>query len=89
MNTRCKPGDLAFVNDSNKASHIGMVVKTERIDVEGTAQFGEPCWLVTFNGVVVGNNDEVLVGQAICPDRDLTPITGLPIDEEITDQVPA
>lgn len=82
----CKPGDLAYVVESGKKSHIGMVVKVERA---GSMDRRYPTWVVSFGGVVIGNSDEVLVGQAECYDRSLRPISGVPVHEEQRDEVTA
>lgn len=85
----CKPGDLAYVFASEKTSHIGMVVKVESLHVELTNYYRRTVWTCTFSGVVVGNNNEILVGEAACPDESLRPISGVPVHDEQLDEVHA
>jgi hypothetical protein len=86
MKLNCKPGDLAYVIDSEKPSHIGMVVRVVRPDPVWS---GDPSWVVSFSGVVIGNGGEVLVGEGTCWDSSLRPIGGVPVDEETHDEVAA
>lgn len=85
MNTRCKPGQYAYVVDSLKQSQIGVPVKIERLSY--LSFDGAAVWEISFSGVVVGIYNEVLVGNALCRDDCLRPISGLPLDEEIHDEL--
>jgi hypothetical protein len=92
MNARCKVNDLAIIIQSEISENIGRIVHIDRpFDQAFDGAFrwvasstGAPM-LGCFNGS--GVLVETLVG--VIEDYMLRPITGLPIDEEITDEVTA
>jgi hypothetical protein len=83
MNTRCKPGDIAYITDASpeNSAAIGRLV-----NVVGVCPFnGFPDWQVEFIGV----DPFPSFKTKSIDDAYLCPIGGVPVDEEILDEVPA
>ena len=80
----CKPQDLAYVVGSCIEEQNGMVVRVERMGVNG---FG--WWEVTFSGSVVTRAGKIANGIAQIHDDYLRPINGVPVTDDVHDEVPA
>lgn len=89
----CKPGDLAIiVHQSESAPNVGRIVEVIRFYGErGRGKW--PCWVVhassplnAFNALTKAPTKAV---DMIIPDAWLRPVSGLSIDEETRDEVPA
>lgn len=82
----CKPGDLAYVVGSSIEEQNGMIVTVERV-----GRNGMPWWVVSFRGFVITRQGHLANGSAQVPDEYLRPINGVPLDEEISEdmKVPA
>ena len=85
----CKPGDLAIVIRATTSARGKIVEVIERADdVDGL-----PAWLVRFQGAAVVRNKEsgamTLGCDADCPDAWLRPISGVPVLDEVSDEVTA
>lgn len=85
----CKIGDLAFVVESDKKSHIGVVVRIDRLNDRLTQRYGEPVWEVTFNGIIIGSDGKLLAGSGSCLDSCLRPISGVLVTDDVEDEVTA
>lgn len=87
-----KPGDLAIVLRDPFPENIGRVVSVRR---EAVFVTDAPAWSCEVKGAPVRIIEierpwESYFGnQAEIYDADLMPISGLPIDEEVTDEVTA
>lgn len=99
-----KPGDLAFIiGGSRFAGRIVEVISRAPSGVsfqlpDGFAQCAQDYeWVIRFVGspvdAPVGTGGKFTHSRktlyACCPDRKLRPINGLPVDEEIADEVTA
>lgn len=85
----CKPGDLAIVIRAPGApENIGRVVKV--IDALGEVR-GYFCWNVASDSPVAVFNNGVksMKAQGGIPDAWLRPVSGLPITDDVEDEVPA
>lgn len=83
---RCKVGDLAIIRTSSYPENIGRIVEVVRVsDIFGDGPF---YWLIRANGrslSAASLEAHKYLGQFSeinCADSDLTPITGLPVEEE-------
>ncbi|VWB07636.1 hypothetical protein [Burkholderia lata] len=89
----CKPGDLAYVTYATQFQNIGRVIEVIRKSSDG--DYG-PEWVCRSSGIVVAwdeflqKNLEAPAGtEFMAPDAHLRPITGLPITDDIKDEVTA
>lgn len=86
----CKPGDLAIQTISTASNHGSIV----RVDVfAGDVQFlggriGRNCWEVEYMRPVK-DCFGYLVKQAYVPDSWLRPISGVPVCDEVTEEITA
>lgn len=87
----CKPGDLAIIVRDPIVENVGRVV-----GVVGVPEclIDAPAWSVEAVGgpLVVINIDSGLAYRDTrggVYDADLLPITGIPVDDEVKDEVPA
>ena len=81
----CKPGDMAYVVRSEDKSQLGVVVEClHLVSPHGTL------WSVRVRGghacVMTGLP---LVDTALIDDSCLHPISGVPVEDEVKDEVPA
>lgn len=86
----CKPGDLAIIVSSRLApENIGRIVEVvRRRSPDGSL----PCWIVRSNQPLVNRWEDgfvELVYERIYRDLCLRPVTGLPIANDVTDEVTA
>jgi hypothetical protein len=84
----CKPGDLALVIRAELPENIGIVVEV----VERCELFGEGYWLCrarTPRATLNGFGHVVVADSGSVPDSWLRPISGVPVAEEIIDEVTA
>lgn len=97
MKLNCKPGDMAIVVSAyHRPENIGRIVEVVRVAVEGVdykingaSQFA---WLVKSQRPLAraGYYMPIPDGyEAVCADCNLRPVSGLPVDEEIRDEVAA
>jgi hypothetical protein len=101
MNTRCKVGDAAYIIRATIESNIGRVVEVVRQDMSiGLTDLnpGEVRWecKILSDGVARSRTTGFLVpvkaGETTStPDSWLRPISGVPVDDEVTEdlKVPA
>jgi hypothetical protein len=85
----CKPGDLAIIVKaplSRDGGPLGLIVEVLG-DGETDSMFGF-CWLCKFRTPMETVGGHILTTLHVADDW-LKPISGLPIDEEITDEVTA
>ncbi|WP_175785529.1 hypothetical protein [Burkholderia ambifaria] len=89
----CKPGDLAYVAYATQCQNTGRVV--EVISKAPDGDYG-PEWVCRSSGTIVAwdgflqKNVEVPAGTEFrAPDAHLRPITGLPVTDDIEDEVTA
>lgn len=87
----CKPGDMAIVKRADGAPEaIGRMVtilaRTDDVD-------DSPAWSVEFQSPVVARHwmtgDPMIGLIAACPDAWLMPISGVPVTDDVTDEVRA
>jgi hypothetical protein len=85
----CKPGDLAIIIASDFPEEIGMVVEVlpdSLVDEE----FGF-CWHIRAKRPVAcwdpATGKDVFNSEFCVPDSDLRPVTGLPVHDEVTDDI--
>ena len=92
----CKPGDLAVmthVKDAAMAPNVGQIVEVIRFSHDDR-EFG-PRWWVRVIGLGricdMGTIRTEVRPEGTFPDRYLRPITGLPLDEDVSEdlKVPA
>jgi hypothetical protein len=101
--TRCKPGDLAYIIRASVPENIGRVVQVIERDLSLGANDpnpGEVRWHISMPdnsyGIDRTTGGRYLVPPGQClsaPDANLRPISGVPLDEEVTEdeelEVPA
>ncbi|BEH18874.1 hypothetical protein [Burkholderia pseudomallei] len=80
----CKPGDLAYVTGSGIPEQNGMVVKVEEAGANGPSW-----WVVSFRGAVQTRTGRVAFGRAQVLDANLRPISGVPVSDDVYNEVPA
>jgi hypothetical protein len=80
----CKPGDLAYTVGSPLHEQNGMVVQVEYVSPRGA-----PWWVVSFRGAVVTREGRTVHGRAQVRDENLRPISGVPVADDVTDEVTA
>lgn len=79
-----KKGDLAYVVGSCIEEQNGMVVQVECMGINGPGW-----WEVTFNGIVVTRAGKIANGIAQIHDDYLRPISGVPVTDDVGDEVMA
>ena len=84
----CKPGDLAILISSDIPENIGVVFEIVSLDLECSAYCGEPVWNVT------GPRETRCIGgpasrDGFARDSNLRPISGIPMTDDVTDEVVA
>lgn len=85
----CKPGDLAILIHASVKDNIGMIVSVG--ESAGCREGYSACWYIKASPkkVTIGNAvrafkpDEALW----CPDEWLRPVSGLPVTDDIIDEV--
>ncbi|MGF6837034.1 hypothetical protein QF001_000901 [Paraburkholderia youngii] len=91
----CKPGDLAIQIRSTSGNE-GRIVKV--LSFLGSDPFYEgfrwcigagPCWLVEYQGTGGTSIRGKRMKTMPCPDSRLRPISGVPVDEDVTNEVTA
>jgi hypothetical protein len=93
----CKPGDLAYVIRAETTPEmIGMVVTVLRMAIDGEEVCGrrfavmEPGWVVEANSLIPARGcDGILrhLKRRAVADRNLRPISGVPVNDEVTDDI--
>jgi len=88
----CKPGDLAYIVRSRISENIGAIVEV----LSFYRCEDRDCWYVkTFRpmkGTVRKSHPTIIPGSPIkyyCFDTDLRPISGVPVHDEVTEEVSA
>lgn len=90
----CKPGDLAILIHASLEENIGKIVKVLS-SARGNAD-GMPWWHISCESMEFGTG--VVDGMRLpinrfnsleCPDAWLRPISGIPMTEDVTDEVVA
>lgn len=82
----CKPGDLAIMVNSNVTENIGAIFEIMEFDAEGTERHGVPCWRVRSSRPTRNSDGSMSIG-GIAADFHLLPIAGLPVRDEVTDDI--
>lgn len=89
LTLRCKPGDMAIV----RYAHTPVVGKVVEVIERSDDVMGMPAWRVQFRGAAKVRNKETgqltLGCDADCPDSWLRPISGVPVGEDVRDEVTA
>jgi hypothetical protein len=88
MTLNCKPGDLAYVVRSVIPENIGIVVEVLRACTEYDCYANDPAWWVRSPSPTM-HTDGSFQRDGTAYDRNLRPISGVPVDEEVTDEVSA
>lgn len=89
MTLRCKHGDLAIIIDaaSEFKDCVGRVVRILGMGPDPAT------WIVAFAGTlpvsIAAYRVGRLTGDAYAPDRFLWPIRGVPVHDDVRDEVPA
>lgn len=91
---RCKPGDLAYVVGPNMpAPWVGRVVRVVDRSAEADSYWGGPSWNVyTSTALPVRSGLGHSRGRghsATVPDACLRPISGVQVDDELSEEMPA
>ena len=86
-----KPGDLAIIIRSRFApENIGRIVQIVRRRDAETENTGEPQWLVRSERTLVerwADGHVLLVLERFYLDVCLRPISGVPVNDEVTDEI--
>jgi len=89
----CKPGDLAIVVSRGiKDLAEGMIVEVVEDAARWTREFGFQCWYVTAKTPIPCVNQDGSVTNShhvVFADSSLMPISGVPITDEVEDEVAA
>ncbi|MCA8045498.1 hypothetical protein [Burkholderia arboris] len=80
----CKPGDFAYTVGAPLPEQNGLIVKVESVGSNGI-----PWWEVSFRGAVKTGCGGIAFGRAQVPDRYLRPISGVPVTDDVEDEVTA
>lgn len=81
----CKPGDLAYIVASEDPSQIGIVVEVLRMEYPQ-----HEMWLIKVrDGHACVLTGLPLQGTAMIKDSCLRPISGVPVTDDIADEVTA
>lgn len=84
----CKPGDLAIMVSSEIQENIGLIFEVISLHIEASNEYGKPVWNITSPRKTMSGDGE-LSQDGIAFDSQLRPITGLPITDDVTDEVAA
>jgi hypothetical protein len=90
MGMNCKPGDLAIVVRDEFTENIGRVVEVKSVGVHSTDL---PAWKVVAHGTplrilwIDRAPETYLDFEAEAYDADLMPISGVPLNDEVTDDL--
>ncbi|KVE11182.1 hypothetical protein WI92_00655 [Burkholderia vietnamiensis] len=86
----CKPGDLAYLTASDFPENVGRVVEVTN---DGYAGVGGWVWAVVSTVPLKGwilDTWQVSVSRNLAvPDHDLRPINGVPVTDDVEDEVTA
>jgi hypothetical protein len=93
MKTRCKPGDIAVVGgnalpiNKDKIVEIGAFLGEDPVWNGARWNAGEgPCWMVTCKYGITDNDGDTYFAAPFA-DKNLRPISGIPMNEEVTDDL--
>jgi len=81
----CKPGDLAYLAVSESAANMGAVLEVLRLNPTASGVFGCPTWDVRACRPL--ENAVVMDIEGNCEDYRLRPISGVPVEDEVTDDL--
>lgn len=87
----CKPNDIAYIAYTTAPENLGRVVEV----VEPYGEFMDFgfCWCVRSRSPMAGLNphtgERLMVSGGFLPDSWLRPISGVPLDDEVTDEAQA
>jgi len=84
----CKPGDLAIMVSSGIPENIGRIFEILNFNQAVTDFSGKPIWNVRA-AHPARTADGEMSSEGNASDADLRPITGLPITDDIKDEVTA
>ncbi|KAE8757333.1 hypothetical protein FSO04_24240 [Paraburkholderia madseniana] len=92
----CKPGDLAILTRCPWPENIGAIVEVLECNVELTAALGDHIWRVKTTGrnlrardLHTGTLRLFDGGNLSARDSQLRPISGVPVGEDVRDEVTA
>jgi hypothetical protein len=83
----CKVGDLAYIVVTESEVNRGAVVEVISLNPIATDLFGCPTWNVRSCRPLVNTIDVSIEGN--CEDCRLRPISGVPLKDEVTDEITA
>ncbi|MCM2493294.1 hypothetical protein ACVCIH_17740 [Burkholderia glumae] len=81
----CKPGDLAYIV-GGFPENFGAVVEVMGSEPDRSVKHGFVVWEVKFSGQLRGRC-RTAKGLGAIPDRYLRPISGVPLTDDMTDEV--
>lgn len=81
-----KPGDLAYLIRAEIPKNIGAVVEVLRLCTEYDCYANDPAWWVRSPAPMMHTNGSFQF-DGTAPDRNLRPISGVPVDEDITEDL--
>jgi hypothetical protein len=92
----CKPGDLAYIVNTVEPRNVGKVV--EVLEYAGVNPYFDdwiwcggqgPSWFVRCESGLIGSVDGISRKVAVCADSRLRPISGVPVHDEVTEEITA
>lgn len=87
----CKPGDLAYIVESAFPENLGRVV--EVIDAYGMFRDEGFCWNIRANSPLTGEGEIdgtiMFLCEGFIQDACLRPISGVPIESDVKDEMSA
>lgn len=84
----CKPGDLAIIRATHPMKRIrGLLVEVK--DFLGVIHGENDVWEFVFCGIAQRDDYGRLTHAGLIPDRYLRPISGVPVTDDVTDEVVA
>lgn len=91
MKLNCKPGDIAYLVRAELPENIGKVVEVVRLHDRETRHKGI-VWQVNHAGKMntvdaCTGLPTTLKGTLVCPDSWLRPIGGVPVEDEVKDDI--
>ncbi|WP_186191034.1 hypothetical protein [Burkholderia gladioli] len=84
----CKPGDLAILISGDIPENIGVIFEIVSLNWSFSAHCGEPVWNVTGPRETRSTDGSVSRG-GLARDSNLRPISGIPMTDDVTDEVVA
>lgn len=84
----CKPGDLAYIV-GGYPENIGAIVTVSAPEFDKSAELNRRIWIVTFRGELRAKRTHVAKERGCIPDSYLRPISGVPVTDDVTDEVTA